>query len=65
MIDHYMHSSPALIAAPAVCMPAQAQPELMKSNQMLFVTCAEYNLSEMLTYKPLTNNAVLRKISVK
>ena len=28
------------------------------------VTCAEYN-SEMLTYKPLTNNAVLRKISVK
>ena len=31
-----------------------------KSNQILFITCAEYN-SEMLTYKPLTSNAVLRK----
>ena len=33
---------------------------------MLFDTCNEYNrcrpYSEMLTYKPLTNNAVLRKI---
>jgi hypothetical protein len=29
-----------------------------------FVTCAEYN-SEMLTYKPLTNNAVFRKIKSK
>ncbi|CDQ78334.1 unnamed protein product [Oncorhynchus mykiss] len=33
-----------------------------KSNQMLFVTCVEYNrcrpYREMLTYKPLTNNAV-------
>ena len=32
----------------------------IKTNQMLFVTCVEYN-SEMLTYKPLTNIAVLRK----
>jgi hypothetical protein len=34
----------------------------IKSNQTLFVTCAEYNkcrlYSEMLTYKPLTNSAV-------
>ena len=34
-----------------------------KSNQILFVTCAEYNrcsrpYREILTYKPLTNNAV-------
>ena len=33
-----------------------------KSNQTLFVTCAEYNKGrpshEMLTYKPLTNSAV-------
>ena len=30
-----------------------------KSNQIVLVTCAEYNLTcEMLTYKPLTNNAV-------
>uniref|UniRef100_A0A4W5MEA8 Aminotransferase class V domain-containing protein n=1 Tax=Hucho hucho TaxID=62062 RepID=A0A4W5MEA8_9TELE len=32
------------------------------SNQILFVTCAEYNrcrpYSEMLTYKPLNNNAL-------
>ena len=32
------------------------------SNHILFLTCAEYNrYSEMLTYKPLTNNAVIRK----
>jgi hypothetical protein len=34
----------------------------LPSNQMLFVTCTEYNrcraYREMLTYKPLTNNAV-------
>ena len=36
----------------------------VESNQIVFVTCAEYN-SEMLTYKPLTNNAVFRKISVE
>ena len=30
----------------------------VKSNQMVFVTCAKYN-SEMLTYKSLTNNAVM------
>jgi hypothetical protein len=40
-----------------------------KSNQILFVTCAEYSrcrpYSEMLTYKPFTNNAVLRKIPEK
>jgi hypothetical protein len=38
-------------------------------NRMLFVTCAEYNsyrpYREMLTYKPLNNNAVLRKIRVQ
>ena len=32
---------------------------------MLFVTCADYNkyrpYSEMLTYKPSTNNAIVRK----
>ena len=33
----------------------------IKSNKMLFVTCSEYN-SEMLNYKHLTNNVVLRKI---
>ena len=37
-----------------------------KSNQIVFVTCAVYNrcsrpYSEVLTYKPLTNNAVLRR----
>ena len=32
----------------------------IKSNQILFVTCTEHN-SEMLTYKHLTKNAVLRK----
>uniref|UniRef100_A0A4W5M397 Uncharacterized protein n=1 Tax=Hucho hucho TaxID=62062 RepID=A0A4W5M397_9TELE len=36
-----------------------------KSNKIVLVTCAEYNTcrpySEMLTNKPLTNNAVLRK----
>ena len=31
----------------------------VESNQILFVTCAEY-YSEMLTFKPLTNNTVLR-----
>ena len=34
----------------------------LMSNQIVFVTCAEYNkcrpYSEMLTYNPLTNNAV-------
>jgi hypothetical protein len=39
--------------------------EYVKLNQIVFVTCAEYNrcrrYSEMLTYKSLTNNAVLRK----
>jgi hypothetical protein len=35
----------------------------LKSNQILIVTCAEYNntYSEMLTYKPLTNKTNLRK----
>uniref|UniRef100_A0A4W5Q993 P-type ATPase C-terminal domain-containing protein n=1 Tax=Hucho hucho TaxID=62062 RepID=A0A4W5Q993_9TELE len=32
-----------------------------KSNQTLFVTCAEYN-REMLTYKPLTNSAVQERV---
>uniref|UniRef100_A0A4W5MTU9 HERV-H LTR-associating 2b, tandem duplicate 1 n=1 Tax=Hucho hucho TaxID=62062 RepID=A0A4W5MTU9_9TELE len=36
-----------------------------KSNQIVFVTCAEYNrcrpYSEMLTHKPLTNNAVKKE----
>jgi hypothetical protein len=43
-----------------------------KSNPIAFVTCAVYNrycttrpYSEMLTYKPLTNNAVLRKYPPK
>jgi hypothetical protein len=30
-----------------------------KSNQIVLVTCAEYN-SEMLTYEPLTNSAVTK-----
>jgi hypothetical protein len=42
---------------------------IIKSNNILFVTCAEYNrcrpYREMVTYNPLTNNAVLRKIIVK
>ena len=29
---------------------------LFKLNQIVLVTCTEYN-SEMLTYEPLTNNA--------
>ena len=37
-----------------------------KSNQILFVTCAEYNrcrpYRETLTYKPLTNNAVQERV---
>ena len=40
----------------------QVAMEVRTSNQMLLVACAEYNTirpySEMLTYKPLTNNAV-------
>ena len=43
--------------------------QLIKSNNILFVTCAEDNrlnaYSEMFTYKPLTKKAVLRKISVE
>jgi hypothetical protein len=34
------------------------------SNQIVFVTCAEYN-SEMITYKHLTNNSVSRKYPQK
>ena len=41
------------------------QANKIKSNQIVFVTSAEYNrcrlYSEMFTYKPLTNNAVLSK----
>ena len=39
------------------------------SKQILFVTCTEYNrcrpYSEMLTYKPLTNNAVKKNTKEK
>jgi hypothetical protein len=42
--------------------PCQNQ---IRSNQMLLVTCADYNrcwpYSEMLTYEPLTNSAVSKK----
>jgi hypothetical protein len=40
----------------------------IKSILILFVTCAKYNSHltvKCLLYKPLTNNAVLRKVSVK
>ena len=51
-------------------MPYHRNQLVFKSNQFSFVTCAEYNrfepYSEMLTYKPLTTSAVLRKMcSVK
>jgi hypothetical protein len=41
----------------------------LKSNNILLITCAEYQrcrpYSEMLTYEPVTNNAVVKVIQIR